>query len=107
MYITISVTEGAARALHHLTADTAASEEIVSTAQTLGVTLRPMHPNTTDPKLMRDFVVRGFAPDQDIKTKQTFLQCRDVLGAYSKPPAEEPFNTQAAAIDGDCDELPR
>lgn len=91
MYVTISLTERAAGALHHLSADTAASEEIVSTAQILGVKLQPMHPATTEPELTKDFIVTGFAPEQETEIKEAFLNCRDVLGAYSKPPGEEPL----------------
>lgn len=91
MYVTVSVTESAARALHHLSADTAASSEIVSTAQALGVTLQPMHPATTKPELLTDFIVTGFAPDEESEVREALLSCRDVLGAYSKPAAEEPM----------------
>ena len=44
MYLTISLTESAARALRHLSAETPASSEILSVAHALGVTLEPMHP---------------------------------------------------------------
>lgn len=90
MYVTVSVTERAARALHHLSANTAASSEIVSTAQALGVTLQPMHPATNKPELLTDFIVTGFAPDKEGEVREALLSCRDVLGAYSKPAAEEP-----------------
>ena len=91
MYITISLTESAARALHHLSASTPASSEILSTAHALGVALDPMHPATTEPELIRDFVVTGYSPDEEDSVKEALLRCREVLGAYSKPPAEEPL----------------
>jgi hypothetical protein len=49
-----------------------------------------MHPATTKPELLTDFIVTGFTPDEESEVKEALLSCRDVLGAYSKPPAEEP-----------------
>lgn len=90
MYLTISLTESAARALRHLSASTPASSEILAVAQALGVTLEPMHPATSEPELIGDFIVTGFSPGEAESVRETLLGCSEVLGAYSKPPAEEP-----------------
>lgn len=91
MYLTISLTDSAARALHHLSASTPASSEILSVAHALGVTLEPMHPATSDPGLIKDFIVTGFSPGEEDNVRDKLLGCSDVLAAYSKPPAEEPL----------------
>ena len=90
MYFTISLTESAARALHHLSMSTPASAEILSVAHALGVTLEPMHPATSEPELIRDFIVTGFSSAEEDHVREKLLSCGDVLAAYSKPPAEEP-----------------
>lgn len=91
MYLTISLTESAARALRHLSAETPASSEILSVTHTLGVTLEPMHPATSEPELIKDFIVTGFSPGEENNIRKALLSCSGVLGAYSKPPAEEPL----------------
>ena len=45
MHITIHISEAAARALHRQTPAMDASDEIVRTAQELGVALEAMHPD--------------------------------------------------------------
>lgn len=90
MYLTISLTESAARALHHRSASTPVSSDILSTAHALGVTLKPMHPAALEPELIKIFIVTGFSPGEEDNVRGALLDCREVLGAYSKPPAEEP-----------------
>ncbi|HSG97414.1 MAG TPA: hypothetical protein VLA11_05435 [Woeseiaceae bacterium] len=58
---------------------------------TLGVTLEPMHPATSEPELIKDFIVTGFSPGEENNIRKALLSCSGVLGAYSKPPAEEPL----------------
>jgi hypothetical protein len=90
VYITISLTDSAARALREVPANAPASLEVQSVANALGLTLEPMHPATSEPGLVRDFMVTGFSPGEEEDIRDALLSCHEVLGAYSKPPAEEP-----------------
>lgn len=90
MYVTIQLQPEAALALQGRRRATTASRELLKTAWDLDVTLKPMHPDTDDPKLASYFVVE--LPDAATAERviARLQNCKAIKAAYMKPPDELP-----------------
>ncbi len=88
--ITVIVTDPVALSLHELAPATDESKELLQSAESLGVTLEPMHPGVKDPTLLPFFTID--VPDM-VTAEQVIAQLQQlpaVKGAYIKPPDEPP-----------------
>ncbi len=90
MQITVQVSADVARALNQQGTPNADSQALLRTIETLGLTLKPMHPDTDDPNLQNYFTVEV----QDAATAQRVAdqlrQSDAIKAAYVKPPDELP-----------------
>lgn len=90
MHVTIRVRPDAALALHRRQLPTNTSEELLQTAEQLGVVLEPMHPGAEEPHLAPYFTVE--VPDQATGERMIarLKHCQAIEAAYLKPPDELP-----------------
>jgi len=90
MDVTIQVKGAVARILRTRESPTIEAQELLRVANSLGVSLEPLDPETKDPHLALYFRVRV----PDVETAQrviSFLRhCRAIEAAYIKPPEELP-----------------
>jgi hypothetical protein len=86
--ISVEVSPDVARALHKQAPPTEASEDLLRLVESLGHTLEPMHPGTTDPTLIPFFKLQ--VPDQAAADAAiaALLASEGIEGAYAVPPAE-------------------
>jgi hypothetical protein len=88
MQVTVQVSADVARALHQLGPPTAESEGLLMMTETLGLTLKRMHPDTDDPNLQSYFIVEvpDHATAQHVMNRLQHSEA--VKAAYVKPPDE-------------------
>lgn len=90
MYVTIQLRQDVAIALQQRQLNTPAAQELLKTAQELGVVLKPMHPGARDSYLAPYFtaeVPNSATAERVIKHLQN---CEAVEAAYVKPADEMP-----------------
>lgn len=90
MHTTIRVRPDVALTLHRQQPSTTASEELLQTAEQLGVVLEPMHPGAEDPHLAPYFVVEIPDPATAERVIARLKHCKAIEAAYLKPPDELP-----------------
>ncbi|MBS1809723.1 MAG: hypothetical protein JST84_16295 [Acidobacteria bacterium] len=90
MQITVHLRSDAARGLAERSPPSTEINELRQILSRLGITLRPLHPESTDPELRTQFWID--APDQATADQiiQQLQPLRAVQAAYSKPPDEMP-----------------
>jgi hypothetical protein len=88
--MTVKVRTDVAESLRRGGAGSPAAKELLTTAQQLGVELKPEHPKSTDKDLARFFWLE--VPDSDVEKVQDRLQhCEATEAAYLKPQDELPL----------------
>ena len=90
MQITVIVAFDAAQALHKRDLHSAESKGLLKIAESLGVTLNPMHSGTKDPNLIRYFTVEAVDNQSAMKVIECLKRSAAVEGAYLKPGDELP-----------------
>jgi len=90
MQVIVLVRNDVAASLHQRQLASRESEELLRTAQDLGVVLTPMHPGTDDPNLAKYFVIT--VPDAVTAERviARFRQSTAVESVYLKPREEVP-----------------
>ena len=90
MQITVKVSADIGRSIHQRSPSTTESAELLRIAESLGVTLEPMHPDTADSNLVRYFIVE--VPDAETAQRviNRLQQSKAIEAAYLKPPDEVP-----------------
>ena len=86
MLITLKVDPGAALALHAKAPETASSSDLVKRAQDLGLSLQPVHPNTSDPTLQPYFQVQVDNPELVDHVLSELGSADAVEAAFKHPP---------------------
>jgi hypothetical protein len=86
MLITLKLVKDAALALHEKGPHTESSSELVRRAGDLGLSLKPVHPNTPDAELQTYFHVSVDNPDSVSHVLTQFRSANAVEAAYVKPP---------------------
>lgn len=86
MRVTIQVQPEAAQALHQRQPATTESQEVLKAARSLGVELKPMHPDIDDPYLNPYFTID--VPDAATAERviARLRHCKAIEAAYIKPP---------------------
>lgn len=64
--------------------------EILDLEREFGITLKPLHPNTSDPNLAKHFIVKVDNMTIAEKVISRLLKIKYVEGAYIKPPDQLP-----------------
>jgi cell division protein FtsX len=90
MQVVIQVSEDVARPLHQLGPPTPDSEALLKLMKTFGLTLKPIHPDTKDPKLQTYFIVEVQDPQTAQELVDRLQQWPGIEAAYIKPPDELP-----------------
>ena len=90
MQVTVHLTPEIAREFKQGVTNSPAASDIVDATNRLGVTLRPLHPGSTDPALESIFIVNA-KDGEHAKTVVSELQaCPGIEAAYVKPPPAMP-----------------
>jgi hypothetical protein len=86
MLITLKVDPGDALALHAKAPATESSSDLVKRARDLGLSLRPVHPNTSDPTLQPYFQVQVDDPEFVDHVLSELRSADAVKAAFTHPP---------------------
>jgi hypothetical protein len=73
---------------------TSASRGVHSCAAALGISLKPLHPNSSDPELTSYYSAQIADPTVIANITEQLRNCDGVEGAYAKPTGEVPFGVQ-------------
>ena len=90
MYIIIKIQTDVAFILHKRKSITTASEELLHTANELGVVLQPVHAGTNDSDLVSYFIVEVPDPMTAERVIAHLCHCKAIEAAYLKPSDEMP-----------------
>ena len=88
--ISVQITSSAIPSLQNLGPGTSESLEIMNVIKELGLVLKSMHPDVSDPLLASYFTV-DVADFEDVpRVIERLLGCGGILAAFSKPPEGMP-----------------
>jgi len=90
MYILVKIQTDVAFMLHKRKSITTASEELLHTANELGVVLQPVHVGTKDSNLVSYFTVEVPDPVTAERVIAHLRHCKAIEAAYLKPSDEMP-----------------
>jgi hypothetical protein len=88
--VTIIVSSEVAAAIQQKKPQHPGAEELLRIAETLGVSLEPIHPGTVDTNLLSYFIVKVPDSATALKVMDRLQQSKAVEAAYIKPPDELP-----------------
>jgi hypothetical protein len=88
--VSVQLRPDVARALQGLGPPVAPAQELAQTADSLGISLRPVHPGAEDPLLLRHFTIDVRDSEAAERVAAELRKSSAVEGAFRKPAAEPP-----------------